>query len=107
MGETAQKLRMVFDAVKSTRGVYLFDEIDAIAAARGDGNDVGEARRVLNSFLHFLDEDPGHSIVIASTNLPDTLYTALLIRFHSVLPSELPDAESIPQALQRLLIGFP
>src|SRR3546814_12713529 len=54
MGETAQKLRMVFDAVKSTRGVYLFDEIDAIAAARGDGNDVGDARRVLNRFLQFL-----------------------------------------------------
>ena len=37
MGETAQKLRMVFDAVKTTRGVYLFDEIDALAAARGGG----------------------------------------------------------------------
>src|ERR1700733_3665881 len=67
MGETAQKLKLVFDAVKATRGVYLFDEIDALAAARGDGNDVGEARRVLNSFLQFLDEDAGPSMVVATT----------------------------------------
>jgi SpoVK/Ycf46/Vps4 family AAA+-type ATPase len=73
MGETAQKLKLVFDAIKSTRGVYLFDEIDALAATRGDGNDVGEARRVLNSFLQFLDEDTGPSIVIATTNLAEIL----------------------------------
>ena len=61
---------MVFDAVRTTRGVYLFDEIDALAAARGAENDVGEARRILNSFLQFLDEDTGPSIVVATTNLP-------------------------------------
>ncbi|WP_255545722.1 ATP-binding protein [Piscinibacter sp. HJYY11] len=32
MGETAAKLRQVFDAVALTRGVYLFDEFDAIGA---------------------------------------------------------------------------
>ena len=106
MGETAQKLRMVFDAVKSTRGVYLFDEIDAIAAARGDGNDVGEARRVLNSFLQFLDEDPGPSIVVATTNLPDILDRAVLRRFDLVLTYEMPNSEAIRQALERRLIGF-
>jgi len=73
MGETAQKLKMVFDAIKTTRGIYLFDEIDALAAARGGENDVGEARRVLNSFLQFLDEDTGPSIVVATTNLPGIL----------------------------------
>src|SRR5665213_1010132 len=30
MGETASKLRQVFDAVQATRGVYFFDEFDAI-----------------------------------------------------------------------------
>jgi hypothetical protein len=67
MGETAQKLRLIFDAVRTARGIYLFDEIDALAAARGTENDVGEARRILNSFLQFLDEDTGPSIVIATT----------------------------------------
>jgi SpoVK/Ycf46/Vps4 family AAA+-type ATPase len=106
MGETAQKLKLVFDAVKSTRGVYLFDEIDALAARRGDGNDVGEARRVLNSFLQFLDEDTGPSIVIATTNLAEILDRAVLRRFDLVLSYELPDAASIRQALERRLIGF-
>lgn len=106
MGETAQKLKLVFDAVKCTRGVYLFDEIDALAAARGEGNDVGEARRVLNSFLQFLDEDTGPSIVVATTNLPGILDRAVLRRFDLVLSYELPDAEAIRLALERRLIGF-
>ncbi|KNY30798.1 MULTISPECIES: AAA family ATPase [Agrobacterium] len=106
MGETAQKLKLVFDAIKSTRGVYLFDEIDALAATRGDGNDVGEARRVLNSFLQFLDEDTGPSIVIATTNLAEILDRAVLRRFDLVLSYELPDPAAIRQALERRLIGF-
>jgi SpoVK/Ycf46/Vps4 family AAA+-type ATPase len=106
MGETAQKLKMVFDTIKTTRGVYLFDEIDALAAARGNENDVGEARRVLNSFLQFLDEDTGSSIVIATTNLPGILDRAVLRRFDLVLPYEMPDAASIKLALEGRLIGF-
>lgn len=106
MGETAQKLKMVFDAVKTTRGIYLFDEIDALAAARDGGNDVGEARRVLNSFLQFLDEDTGPSIIIATTNLPGILDRAVLRRFDLVLPYEMPDAAAIREAIERRLIGF-
>ncbi len=106
MGETAQKLKMIFDAVKTTRGIYLFDEIDALAAARGGENDVGEARRVLNSFLQFLDEDTGPSIVIATTNLPGILDRAVLRRFDLVLPYVMPDGPAIRQALERRLIGF-
>lgn len=106
MGETAQKLKLVFDTIKTTRGVYLFDEIDALAAARGGDNDVGEARRVLNSFLQFLDEDTGPSIVVATTNLPGILDRAILRRFDLVLPYEMPDAASIHAALERRLIGF-
>ncbi len=106
MGETAQKLKLVFDAIKTTRGVYLFDEIDALAAARGEGNDVGEARRVLNSFLQFLDEDTGPSIVVATTNLAEILDRAVLRRFDLVLSYELPDTAAIRQALERRLIGF-
>lgn len=106
MGETAQKLKMVFDAVKTTRGVYLFDEIDALAAHRGNENDAGEARRVLNSFLQFLDEDAGPSILIATTNLPGILDRAVLRRFDLVLSYELPDVAAIQQAMERRLHGF-
>jgi len=54
MGEAAAKLRLIFDAMSEMRGVYLFDEIDALGAKRDNENDVGEARRILNSFLQFL-----------------------------------------------------
>lgn len=106
MGETAQKLRLVFDAVRTTRGVYLFDEIDALAGSRGSENDVGEARRILNSFLQFLDEDTGPSIVVATTNLPQILDKAVLRRFDLVLPYEMPDGPAIEKAMRRRLIGF-
>lgn len=106
MGETAQKLRMIFDAVRTNRGVYLFDEIDALAASRGSENDIGEARRILNSFLQFLDEDTGPSIVVATTNLPEILDRAVLRRFDLVLPYQLPDADAIGKAMRRRLRGF-
>ena len=48
MGETAAKLHLVFQTMLQTRGVYFFDEFDAIGADRGAGNDIGEARRILN-----------------------------------------------------------
>jgi ATPase family protein associated with various cellular activities (AAA) len=54
MGETATRLRLVFDAIAVQRGVYFFDEFDAIGSQRSGPNDVGEIRRVLNSLLHFL-----------------------------------------------------
>lgn len=106
MGETAQKLKMVFDAIKTTRGVYLFDEIDAIAATRGGENDVGEARRVLNSFLQFLDEDTGPSIVIATTNIPQILDRAILRRFDLTLRYSLPSNDEIKLALKKRLVNF-
>ncbi|MBY5570530.1 ATP-binding protein [Rhizobium leguminosarum] len=106
MGETAQKLRMVFDAIKTTRGVYLFDEIDALASSRGNENDIGEARRVLNSFLQFLDEDTGPSIIIATTNLPELLDRAVLRRFDLVLSYDLPNEDAIEKAMRRRLHGF-
>ncbi|BEV13102.1 AAA family ATPase (plasmid) [Asticcacaulis sp. DW145] len=106
MGETAQKLRTIFDAVRSSRGVYLFDEIDALAATRGGGNDAGEARRILNSFLQFLDEDTGPSLIVATTNLPDILDRAILRRFDLVLSYELPTTDEIYTAMERRLTGF-
>jgi SpoVK/Ycf46/Vps4 family AAA+-type ATPase len=91
MGETAAKLRLVFDAVAAERAVYLFDEFDALGADRS-GNDVGEARRILNSFLVFLENAGPESIVIAATNHRAILDKALFRRFDAVLNYTLPDA---------------
>ena len=66
LGETASKLRVLFDSAASQRAVYLFDEFDALGGDRA-GNDVGEARRILNSFLLFLESAGPQSIVVAPT----------------------------------------
>ncbi len=106
MGETASKLSAIFEAVRTQRGVYLFDEIDALAASRGGENDVGEARRILNSFLQFLDQDTGPSVIVATTNIPGILDRAILRRFDLVLMYELPEVQAIQKAMSRRLIGF-
>jgi SpoVK/Ycf46/Vps4 family AAA+-type ATPase len=40
MGETAAKLRLVFEAIQAKRGVYLFDKFDALNGERSAKNDV-------------------------------------------------------------------
>jgi SpoVK/Ycf46/Vps4 family AAA+-type ATPase len=93
MGETANRLRLVFDAIAVQRGVYFFDEFDAIGAQRAVPNDVGEIRRVLNSFLQFLENDDGPSVIVAATNHPELLDKALYRRFDDVIRYDLPDPE--------------
>ena len=95
MGETAAKLRQVFDATDRTRGVYFFDEFDAIGSQRGLANDVGEVRRILNSFLQMIEQDESNSLIVAATNHPEILDHALLRRFDDILHYALPDEKHI------------
>lgn len=103
MGETASKLRLVFDSIAQRRAVYFFDEFDALGADRS-GNDVGEARRILNSFLVFLEEASAESLVLAATNHRSILDKALFRRFDAVLTYTLPDARQAG-AVMRARLG--
>ncbi|MDT8380334.1 MAG: ATP-binding protein [Desulfotignum sp.] len=103
MGETAAKLRQVFDAAVQTRGIYFFDEFDAIGSQRGLLNDVGEIRRILNSFLMMIEQDQSHSLIIAATNHPDILDHALFRRFDDVLYYSLPDKPLVAALLKARL----
>lgn len=106
MGETANQLRLVFDAMKSDRGVYFFDEFDAIGSQRASVNDTGEIRRVLNSYLQFLENDDSQSIIIAATNHPNLLDKALFRRFDDVIKYELPNERIIRELLESHLSCF-
>ena len=106
MGDTAGKLRLVFDAMNATRGVYFFDEFDAIGAKRTDRNDVGEIRRVLNSFLQFLEQDDSQGLIIAATNHPELLDKALFRRFDDVVEYALPDSDLVQRILTARLAAF-
>lgn len=107
MGETASKLRLIFDAIQQTRGVYLFDEFDSIGSHRGMGNDVGEVRRVLNSFLVMLENDNSDSLLIAATNHVDLLDHALFRRFDDVIEYQLPSEDEVITTLKARLASFP
>ena len=103
MGETAAKLRLIFDALLETRGVYLFDEVDALAGERAVVNDVGEIRRVLNSFLQFLELDASDSLIIAATNHPQLLDRAIFRRFDAVIEYPLPSRDVIRKVIRNRL----
>lgn len=95
MGETSAKLRQIFDSIATSTGVYFFDEFDAIGADRGLDNEVGEARRILNSFLQFIEQDTSESIIIAATNNQKLLDQALFRRFDDVLHYAMPSENEI------------
>ncbi len=106
MGETAAKLRLIFDAMYQSRGVYLFDEFDAIGGARDLPNDVGEIRRVLNSFLQFIEQDDSDSIIVGATNHIAMLDSALFRRFDDVIRYELPSRDLAKQLIENRLSAF-
>ena len=106
MGETSAKLRLIFDAMNQTRGVYLFDEFDSIGSERGLSNDVGEIRRVVNSFLQMVERDESDSLIIAATNHIDLLDRALFRRFDDIIEFDRPDEARINELLKRRLAGF-
>ncbi len=107
MGETTAKLRLIFDAVERTRAVYLFDEFDSIGTERGTGSDVGEIRRVLNSFLMFIERHTGTSLIIAATNHAHSLDKALFRRFDDLLEFHRPGKSLIRETVQRRLALAP
>ena len=100
MGETSVKLRQVFDTIASTHGVYFFDEFDAIGAARTLDNEVGEMRRILNSFLQFIENDSSQSLILAATNNCQMLDSALFRRFDDVLHYSKPSEDEIRQLIR-------
>lgn len=103
MGETAAKLRLVFDAIQQTRAVYLFDEFDALGGERAAKNDVGEIRRVLNSFLQFLEQDESESLILGATNHPRLLDRALYRRVDAVIEYGLPTPKLAEQVMRARL----
>ncbi len=81
LGETAARLRRVFEIAQSMPCVLFFDEMDAIAKERGDANETGEIKRVLTSLLAQIDELPATCLLIAATNHPQLLDEAVWRRF--------------------------
>lgn len=106
MGESSAKLRLVFDALKSTRGVYFFDEFDSLGLQRGSQHDVAEMRRTLNMFLQLIEQDTSDSLLIAATNHSKDLDKALFRRFDDIIQYESPDEAQVELLLRNKLSLF-
>lgn len=106
LGETAAKLRLVFEFMARTPGVYLFDEFDAIGGQRALANDVGEIRRVLSSFLQLLEHDDSDSITVAATNNRSLLDPALFRRFDDIIEFGPPAGAQVITLMRNRLAGF-
>jgi SpoVK/Ycf46/Vps4 family AAA+-type ATPase len=105
LGESLSKLRLIFDAVNRSRAVYLFDEFDSIGYTRDFTHDVGEMRRLLNSFLTFIEGLTSNSLVIAATNHGSRLDKALYRRFDDLIEFGLPKDDQIWKTIQTRLSG--
>jgi SpoVK/Ycf46/Vps4 family AAA+-type ATPase len=106
LGETSAKLRQVFDFIEAQKGVFLFDEFDAIGTERSKENEVGEMRRALNSLLQFMEASNSESIIIAATNNIELLDKALFRRFEDILYYKLPSADDAFQLIKNRLGTF-
>jgi len=81
-------------------GVYLFDEFDSVAKARGDSQDVGEMNRVVTAFLQLVDADMSGSILVAATNHVELLDRAVFRRFDVIVPFDKPTREQVAALLK-------
>lgn len=89
LGETASRLRRIFEFARSTPCVLFFDEFDALGKERGDEHETGEIKRVVTSLLLQFDALPSYTILIAATNHHELLDRAAWRRFQ--LRIELPN----------------
>ncbi|WP_013320643.1 ATP-binding protein [Gloeothece verrucosa] len=110
LGETASNLRLVFEKASESPCLLFLDECDVIAKSREDTQEVGEIKRVVNTFLQILDEyEPNSGLLVAATNLNKSLDTALWRRFDDVIeipkPGEAELKFIIKQTLSAIDVG--
>lgn len=106
LGETAQRLRRLFDAVRTEPCVIFFDEFDAIGKERGDLHETGEIKRVVTTLLLQLDELPSYCVLIGATNHPELLDRAAWRRFQLRIAINAPNAEQLQKYFADQLRGL-
>ena len=95
LGETAQRLRRLFDYVRTEPCVLFFDEFDAIGKERGDVHETGEIKRVVTSLLLQLDDLPSYCVLVGATNHPELLDRATWRRFEIRLELRKPTSKQL------------
>lgn len=106
LGTSGRNIKSVLEYAKSGPCVLLLDEFDAIAKRRDDDSDIGELKRIVNVILVELDRWPDTSLLIAATNHPQLLDTAVERRFDRSLVLLLPGDKERRAILDNLAAGF-
>lgn len=101
LGETTQRLRRLFEYIRTVPCVLLFDEFDAIGKERGDAHETGEIKRVVSSLLLQVDSLPSYVVVIAATNHAELLDRAVWRRFEIRLDLPQPNLTELTKFLER------
>jgi SpoVK/Ycf46/Vps4 family AAA+-type ATPase len=105
LGQTAAMLTSIFEEMQRVRGVFLFDEFDALGRARFSSSDVGEASRVVSTFLQLVDADQSGSLIVAATNGVGEVDSATFRRFDDVVNVPLPNHDALVRLLQLRTTG--
>lgn len=110
LGETAANLAKVFEHARAMPAVYLFDELDALAADRSSSSDGAssgaEMRRVVNSLLQFSEDFRSDGFLVATTNRPQALDRALFRRFDETITFPPLGRDELVTLIDRALVGF-
>ena len=106
-GESATGLRKVFEMAHREPCILFLDECDYIAKRRGDGRDVGEVSRIANTLLQLLEDYDAPGLLLAATNLDETLDHAIFRRFDDVFCLPLPGKKQIAELLALTLSAIP
>lgn len=104
LGETATNLRLVFEVAAKNPCLLFFDECDSIAKSREDSQEVGEIKRVVNTFLQILDEYESNSgLLVAATNLNKSLDKAIWRRFDDAVEIPRPGKKELESIVRQTL----
>lgn len=106
LGETAQRLRRLFDYIRTEPSVLFFDEFDAIGKERGDLHETGEIKRVVTTLLLQMDDLPSYCVLVAATNHPELLDRATWRRFELRLTLDNPSDAQMKQYFSERLTEF-
>lgn len=99
-GESAANLRSVFVAAKERPCVLLLDECDFIARSRMNSKDIGEASRIVNALLQLMEEYDAPGLLVATTNVEESLDPAIFRRFDETFFVPTPGPTEIVKLLQ-------
>lgn len=102
--ETHEKLRVIFSEIACNRGVYLFEDFEAIAVGRHTGNDAAERRRALICFLQLMEEpNSTDSPVLAAADFSGPLDRAIPRRFDMAIKFPKPTDDQAKQLIKNYL----